>query len=193
MGLDLKMIGDHSLVRDPQIVRELVLECLAFSYHDEVLSTYCRRMLIPEAFWPWKENSWHPDQRRSMEEVNTAWFSGPWGLGLEVGEKSLCLRTHFRWFSFLSEDVLAERVRLMVGQVIGRLGGTVVISVPDHATATSSYAALVDEKEGIDSILERMKTEVGPPCSDAAELIAANRATGYLEGYLVERIVVREN
>jgi hypothetical protein len=178
MGLDLTIISNHEFHEDLGSVKDKVLDKLDFAYNDPYLRDYFKSATRADSFKEWNTNSWEFDLMglKSLKHVihvdNCVCFNGPWAISMRLGLKSYQLDLNLRWYHFLENEVLQNRIfalMIMMNQVFR---SEYNIYIPDNGTQSSGYSDLVTENFNLDEILTKLKNEIGKPCKSIDELVS---------------------
>lgn len=189
MGLDVHMIGGHSLAGPLADIPMQLNERFKEQYADMKIESHLRQLVRPEFFLDWSDQPWSFDSMglASLQDViaqdNCVCFSGPWGLSIRIGLRSFDLSCPMRWRAFLSDPELADRVLNLFSSITTKLGGVRFVVVPDNATVSSSFQDLVTEDRSIDDISDGLAAILGKPSSHI-QLSALQQADPDLDGYL---------
>lgn len=191
MGMDVSMIGGHALSDDLFSIATEVPRLLSSSYHDEELAQRTRTIIRPESFREWSPNSWRldlaglPSLEAAVRTDNCIAFDGPLGLHMRVGLFTFEMHNHFRWWQFLEDEDVRERLLKLMRHVAGMLGGKEFMVVPDNATPTSGFAEWIMKPATFPEIVAGMRQKIGPPCSGAKEMASLFEANPDYDGYLL--------
>lgn len=177
MGLDLTIISNHHFKERLESVKDNVIKQLEFPYHDAELSNFFRTVTRKDSFREWEPNSWTFDLMglESLEEAietdKCICFKGPWAISLRLGRKSYQLDFNLRWYVFLENNLIRERIFTLMDKINSVLRSEMNIYIPDKGTRSSGYSDLITENYDLEHIMVKMKKELGPPCMSMEQLI----------------------
>ena len=189
MGLDVHMIGGHSLAGPLADFPIQLNERFKEQYADMKLESHLRRLVRSEFFLDWSDQPWSFDPmglanlQDAIIQDNCVCFSGPWGLSIRIGLQSFDLSCPMRWRAFLFDPELADRVLDLFKFITTKLGGVRFVVVPDNATVSSGFQDLVTEDRSIDAISDGLAARLGKPSSHG-QLSTLQLADPDLDGYL---------
>lgn len=178
MGLDLTILSNHHFKESLESVKNNVIKHLEFPYHDAVLNNYFRSVTRKDSFREWASNSWIYDLMglESIEEAietdNCICFDGPWAISLRLGRKCYELDFNMRWHDFLENNLIRERIFILMEKINSVLISEFNIYIPDNAALSSGFSDYVTQNYDLGQILLKMKMEIGQPGMSMQELIS---------------------
>lgn len=178
MGLDLTILSNHEFNENLESLRDKILNKLDFAYNDSYLRDYFKSATRADLFREWNKNSWEFDLMglKSLKQVvqvdNCICFKGPWAISMRLGLKSYQIDFNLRWYHFLENEVLQNRIFALIEMMNHVFRSEYNIYMPDNGTHSSGYSDLVTENFNLDEILTKMKNKIGNPCESIDELVS---------------------
>ena len=105
-----------------------------------------------------------------------------------VSERVFRVCHGIRWWSFLSEQTVRDKVRRVCRHVASVLGSSQIIYLPSGFLNPEGAIGLMYEGKGVEEMIEWLLENCGPPVQNIESIYAGELESWNADGYYIERL-----
>ena len=187
MGTDFTAVVNHNLnAREIHTLPDLLNSTWVTDEHlSPIIEGYPVPGSTPEK-WQWREGEYGFSLER-LHNHETIMVEGHEFHGM-VSERMFRLCHGVRWGSFLTEQMVRDKLRRVCRHIASALGSNQIIYLPDGFLRPEGAIGLMYEGKAVEEMIDWLLENCGPPVQNIESIYRGELESWNSDGYYIERV-----